>query len=371
MRHYDALDVRHSDANSSTSASNIVAALKHALNNNMMRGGATAGEEADVQAHAEEQEDEEEQEASAGSGSKAARSLKKHKASDETITPEELVKQAEELYAGIPSEAHMVDRVDEAMCNQKMKVKSMFVAADHHGSGLVFEHVFREVFKIQHSKLKSGLLDLETLMCIVHPYRCSSNPAMIEYGSFIDFLWPSLNESAENEEERSKEGSAAAEKTTQAARSSAAEMEKLKERARQLSVRLEAELARLGGSSSDDIEKLAVQLAAKADELYVNVVQDLGGVQAIQQYKQKSSQLQGEIKRRLGQTIPWRHDFIIHHLGLNGLIRVGQRVIKPIFDTLVERTAQKFGAVALIADVKGPERAGVKVRTQYGGDATR
>ena len=55
-------------------------------------------------------------------------------------------------------------------------------------------------------------------------------------------------------------------------------------------------------------------------------------------YAQKSSQLQGEIKRRLGQTVPWRHDFIIHHLGLNGLIDVGQRAIKPIFDVLVEKT---------------------------------
>ena len=85
-------------------------------------------------------------------------------------------------------------------------------------------------------------------------------------------------------------------------------------------------------------------------------------------YKLKSIQLQGDIKRRLGQTVPWRHDFIIHHLGLTGLIEVGQSIIKPIFDSLVKTTAQKFGAVALIPDVKGPERAGVKVRTRYGGD---
>ena len=82
-------------------------------------------------------------------------------------------------------------------------------------------------------------------------------------------------------------------------------------------------------------------------------------------HKQQSSQLRNEIKRRLGKTVPWRHDFIIHHLGLVGLIGVGQRVIKPIFDSLVEKTAQKFGAVALIPHVKGPERAGVKVRTRY------
>ena len=36
-------------------------------------------------------------------------------------------------------------------------------------------------------------------------------------------------------------------------------------------------------------------------------------------YKQKSSQLQNDIKQRLGKTVPWRHDFIVHHLGLDGL----------------------------------------------------
>ena len=102
----------------------------------------------------------------------------------------------------------------------------------------------------------------------------------------------------------------------------------------------------------------------------MNVVKDLGGVEAIQQYEKKSTELQLEIKRRLGKTVPWRHDFIIHHLGLNGLIAVGQRAIKPIFDSLVEHIAQKFSAVALIAAVKGPERAEVKVRTRYGGDVT-
>ena len=41
---------------------------------------------------------------------------------------------------------------------------------------------------------------------------------------------------------------------------------------------MEAELASIDGSSSDDI----VKLAAKADELYINVVNDLGGVEAVQ-----------------------------------------------------------------------------------------
>ena len=189
-------------------------------------------------------------------------------------------------------------------------------------------------------------VDTGLLMSIVHPYRCSANPAMIEYISLINNLWPPSEDSTN---------------------SSVAEMNKLKKRAEQLSAQVEAELASICGSSSDDIEKLA----SKADELYVNVVQDLGGVEAIQQFKQKSHQLQSEIKRRLGQTVPWRHDFIIHHLGLLGLNDVGQRVIKPIFDCLVGKTAQKFGAVALIPNVKGPERAGVKVRTRYGGDVAK
>ena len=94
-------------------------------------------------------------------------------------------------------------------------------------------------------------------------------------------------------------------------------------------------------------------------------------MKAIELYKQKSSQLQEAIQHRLGKTVPWRHDFIIHHLGLTELIGVGKRVIKPIFDFLVKTIAQKFGAVALIADVKGPDRAGVKVRTRYGGDVAK
>ena len=75
-----------------------------------------------------------------------------------------------------------------------------------------------------------------------------------------------------------------------------------------------------------------------------------------------------EIKRKLGKAEPWRHDVIIHHLGLDGLISVGNEKIKPIFDALVENIANKFNAVPLIPKVKGADRAGVKVRTRYGGD---
>ena len=90
----------------------------------------------------------------------------------------------------------------------------------------------------------------------------------------------------------------------------------------------------------------------------------------IEQYKEKSIELQDEVKRRLGQTVPWRHDVIVHHLGLNGLIAVGKGSIKPIFESVVEQIASKFGAVAMLPGVKGPKRAGIKVRTRYGGDAS-
>ena len=59
---------------------------------------------------------------------------------------------------------------------------------------------------------------------------------------------------------------------------SAEQMEMLKKKAEQLSSKVEAELASIDGSSSDDI----VKLAAKADELYINVVNDLGGLEAVQ-----------------------------------------------------------------------------------------
>ena len=110
------------------------------------------------------------------------------------------------------------------------------------------------------------------------------------------------------------------------------------------------------------------KLSIKAEELYAKVVEGLGGVEAIDKHGQKSIQLQNEIGCRRGETVPWRHDFIIHHLGLDGLIDVGKNIVKPIFDSVVEKIANKFGATALIPEVKGVERAGIKVRTRYGGD---
>ena len=284
--HYDALNVR---AEITTGIGATL--LNHAMFNdeNTMRGGASAGEQENVEMHADA-------------------------------------------------------KTEDAMLNEKMK--SVFARSDLDGTGLVSEDALCKFFTTCLRMLGRDDVDTGLLMSIVHPYRCSADPTMIEYISLINNLWPPSEDSTN---------------------SSVAEMNKLKKRAEELSAKVEAELASIGGSSSDDIEKLA----AKADELYVKVVQDVGGAEAIQQHKLKSTQLQSEIKRRLGEKVPWRHDFIIHHLGLVGLIDVGQRVIKPIFDSLVGKSAQKFAAVALIPAVKGPERAGVKVRTRYGGDVAK
>lgn len=118
---------------------------------------------------------------------------------------------------------------------------------------------------------------------------------------------------------------------------------------------------------SQDIETLAKQ----AEALYAEVEAELGGNENIKSYKQKSQILKDEVAERLGKKSPWRHDVIIHHLGLDGLIDVGQEVIKPIFDCLVEKIADKVGAVAEIPAVKGRKRAAIKVRTRYGGDASQ
>ena len=50
---------------------------------------------------------------------------------------------------------------------------------------------------------------------------------------------------------------------------------------------------------------------------------------------------------------------------------MGNDIIKPQFDKLVQRLAEKFGAIAMIPEVKGPERSRVKVGVRYGGDASQ
>jgi len=116
-----------------------------------------------------------------------------------------------------------------------------------------------------------------------------------------------------------------------------------------------------------DMEKLAKE----AEDRYAKVEAELGGKDGIATYMEKSMELQNEVKRRLGEGVAWRHDIIVHHLGLNGLITIGRNIIKPVFDSLVKKIAEEFAAEAMIPPVKGPERAGVKVRTRYGGDASQ
>ena len=77
------------------------------------------------------------------------------------------------------------------------------------------------------------------------------------------------------------------------------------------------------------------------------------------------------MKRRLGAKEAWRQDVIFHHEGLQALIDHGRDNVKPQFDCLVKKVAEKFQATAIIPGVKGPERSGVKVNVRYGGDASQ
>lgn len=112
-------------------------------------------------------------------------------------------------------------------------------------------------------------------------------------------------------------------------------------------------------------------LAKQAEALYAKAEAKLGGMAAIHKYKEMSQVLKDEVNRRRGKAVPWRHDIITHHLGLERLIALGRDIIKPIFDSLVKKIAKKFDAKAMLAPVKGPQRSGVKVRTRYGGDASQ
>ena len=79
----------------------------------------------------------------------------------------------------------------------------------------------------------------------------------------------------------------------------------------------------------------------------------------IEKYAVKSQSLEKEVKRRIGKQEPWRQDVIFHHEGLQALIDHGRDHVKPQFDCLVKKVAEKFQAKAIIPGVKGPERSGV------------
>eukprot|EP00746_Dinoflagellata_sp_MGD_P155047 gnl/MRDRNA2_/MRDRNA2_85173_c0_seq2.p1 gnl/MRDRNA2_/MRDRNA2_85173_c0~~gnl/MRDRNA2_/MRDRNA2_85173_c0_seq2.p1 ORF type:complete len:1075 (-),score=201.63 gnl/MRDRNA2_/MRDRNA2_85173_c0_seq2:64-3138(-) len=123
-----------------------------------------------------------------------------------------------------------------------------------------------------------------------------------------------------------------------------------------------------------NVQAQASTEAPKKDEAaegYAKIEEELGGHAGIQKHASKSQQLQKEVKRRMGDTEPWRQDVIFHHEGLKSLINHGRDKIKPQFDCLVKKVAEKFQANPIIPPVKGPERSGVKVNVRYGGDASQ
>ena len=79
------------------------------------------------------------------------------------------------------------------------------------------EDILRKVFTTGLRMLGRDDVDTGLLMLMVHPYRCSANPAMIEYISLINNLW-SPSEDSTN--------------------SSVAEMNKLKKKAEELSAKV-------------------------------------------------------------------------------------------------------------------------------------
>ena len=105
--------------------------------------------------------------------------------------------------------------------------------------------------------------------------------------------------------------------------------------------------------SAEDIhsEALTSTEAPKRDEAeegYALVEEQLGGRAGIEKYGAKSKQLSNEVKRRLGNREAWRQDVIFHHEGLQALIDHGRENVKPKFDCLVKKVAEKFQAKAII-----------------------
>ena len=123
-------------------------------------------------------------------------------------------------------------------------------------------------------------------------------------------------------------------------------------------------------NSRESYAKILAQRPVLAEEGYALVEEQLGGRAGIEKYGAKSKQLSNEVKRRLGNREAWRQDVIFHHEGLQALLDHGRENVKPKFDCLVKKVAEKFQAKAIIPGVKGPERSGVKVNVRYGGDAS-
>ena len=172
--------------------------------------------------------------------------------------------------------------MEDAMLNEKMK--SVFARSDLDGTGLVSEDALCKFFTTQLRMLGRDV-DTGLLMSIVHAYRCSADPTMIEYISLINNLWPPS--------EDSDEASAGS------------------------SPGRNAGLARQVKESSEAISTESPK-RDEAEEGYRKVEEELGGRAGIEKFAAKSQKLEKEVKRRI-KGEPWRQDVIFHHEGLQAL----------------------------------------------------
>eukprot|EP00931_Biecheleriopsis_adriatica_P036352 TRINITY_DN20943_c0_g1_i1.p1 TRINITY_DN20943_c0_g1~~TRINITY_DN20943_c0_g1_i1.p1 ORF type:complete len:1336 (+),score=204.41 TRINITY_DN20943_c0_g1_i1:83-4090(+) len=101
---------------------------------------------------------------------------------------------------------------------------------------------------------------------------------------------------------------------------------------------------------------------------YASIERMLGGREHIESFKDRSEQMKGYLKAKIGDEVPWVHDKIFHHMGLEELIRTGEQKVKPIFDALVRKLAAKMNARPLLPRVKGKERGETKIKVRYGGN---
>ena len=79
---------------------------------------------------------------------------------------------------------------------------------------------------------------------------------------------------------------------------------------------------------------------------------------------------QGQFEKERRAKEPWRHDLVYHHMGLQTLIDVGDKGMKPSFDIIVRALADRHGAAPRTCNVKGWDRGISKVTVRYGGDAS-
>eukprot|EP00746_Dinoflagellata_sp_MGD_P027729 gnl/MRDRNA2_/MRDRNA2_165471_c0_seq1.p1 gnl/MRDRNA2_/MRDRNA2_165471_c0~~gnl/MRDRNA2_/MRDRNA2_165471_c0_seq1.p1 ORF type:complete len:230 (+),score=61.04 gnl/MRDRNA2_/MRDRNA2_165471_c0_seq1:146-835(+) len=182
--------------------------------------------------------------------------------------------QIEELHAEARTSCH----------SPKEQIKLLFAQSDFARTGLFSEEAFcRVMTRVFDSD------DMSLLIQLLNPYRSAENPAVIEYVSFFDSLWPEgsdvihctgmaskkdtspnvaitpqeLVHKATMVEYASEDNAAASTEASEGEPCSASGMEKLEMQAEQLAAKMEAKLGTPGASSSDDIEALAAETGAK------------------------------------------------------------------------------------------------------------